>query len=105
MELEAENLWIHSASHDFYDEKKSRKKKWPRKIFFETNFFRKFFLRKVNLQNENFKFSIFSENFDEKISECFFEKLFRQEKNILFDENCFIIKVMASTMYPQIFSF
>ena len=56
MELEAENLWIRSASHDFYDKKFITKyfflpkKKIRRKVL---NFFKKYF--------QNGKFSLKSQ--------------------------------------------
>ena len=44
---------------NWLSEEKCFEKKIGRKIFFDRFFSRKCFLRKVNLKNENFKFSIF----------------------------------------------
>ena len=71
MELEAENLWIHSASHDFYDKKmfiknimfscrktfskKSKKSKFSLKI--------NIFFKKVEKNLENRDFFIFLKMF------------------------------------------
>ena len=72
MELEAENLWIHSASHDFDDKKNHQKilfflvDFFRRKLF---NFFKKYFQnRKFSLKSqyrifEEKNVNIFRENF------------------------------------------
>ena len=71
MELEAENLCIHSASRDFYDEKSSNFS--CRKSFSKnkSNFFRRNFSKKSKIWNFHFL---------NWLSEDFFSKIFRSRK-------------------------
>ena len=67
MELEAENLWIHSASHDFYD---------------KTNFIKKYYFFLVEKKIEQY-FVIFKNYFFEN-RKIFFRTFSRQEKHNIF---------------------
>ena len=102
MELEAENLWIHRASHDFYDKKISSKNInfFLSKIFFETslwfskNIFLKIekvrkFLLKINI---NFSKKLKKSRFFIEIFQLFWKFLYWFSMKI-FDFQIFFLKI------------